>query len=475
MNYGIGFKMTDDLYKNLAQAEFGYVEAPAGCGKTEAIVHAVTEHAKGKQLILTHTNAGVAALKKRFVDKKVPNEKYNIETIAGWAWKWVRKYPINSAYSVTDLPENWIDVYRAANRLMEKQFVQYVIKNSYYGVIVDEYQDCTQSMHELMLTLKKILPCRILGDPLQGIFEFSKNNNDPLVAWDIVKNDFVNDLGRLSVPYRWEKANNKALGKWLISNRNLFRNNEPVQFNHFNHSPITTEIVDNSRISLQLINIARNTTKESVCIIGPKYGKLNPGLLTTAIKQGFSLVESQELPEVKKLVEKISNNSPIKEKAEAAFNFVKTCFSGLGKHKDFIERILLGTLSKPKSPDRKEIYEKFNNGYEHELLLALLNYLDKQNDIYCIRKDSIFCLTNLVSAHIKTQEDLISIFSKVINARKYSNYRLKKKVIGTTLLLKGLEFDNSVVIHNGKNWGTNKDLYVAITRGSKAVKIIQTG
>jgi hypothetical protein len=38
---------------------------------------------------------------------------------------------------------------------------------------VDEYQDCSLDQHELICLLSEILPCRILGDPLQGIFSFT--------------------------------------------------------------------------------------------------------------------------------------------------------------------------------------------------------------------------------------------------------------------------------------------------------------
>jgi superfamily I DNA/RNA helicase len=59
--------------------------------------------------------------------------------------------------------------------------VQQVIGSSYAGLFVDEYQDCTRAQHAIVLMLAELLPCRILGDPLQGIFGF---NEDPLVDWN---------------------------------------------------------------------------------------------------------------------------------------------------------------------------------------------------------------------------------------------------------------------------------------------------
>lgn len=48
-----------------------------------------------------------------------------------------------------------------------------------------------------------------------------------------------------------------------------------------------------------------------------------------------------------------------------------------------------------------------------------------------------------------------------------------RKLIGTTLLVKGLEYDHAVILDaDGLN---AKDLYVAMTRGSKSLTIIGTG
>jgi DNA helicase IV len=45
------------------------------------------------------------------------------------------------------------------------------------------------------------------------------------------------------------------------------------------------------------------------------------------------------------------------------------------------------------------------------------------------------------------------------------------------LLVKGLEFDHAVIVRDSDwqgNWGGHKDLYVALTRGSKTTTLIST-
>src|SRR6266852_4218095 len=137
--------MSDEVYHAIAQVSSGFVESPAGCGKTEAIVRTVGAFCNGPQLVLTHTHAGVDALRRRFREHHVPTAKFHVDTIAGWSWGWVRKYPENGHYQGSTDIAVWNDVYGAMLNLLQKVFVKQGILNSYTGVIVDEYQDCTVS------------------------------------------------------------------------------------------------------------------------------------------------------------------------------------------------------------------------------------------------------------------------------------------------------------------------------------------
>lgn len=139
--------MSDEVYRAIAHADSGFVEAPAGCGKTEAIVKTVGAYCRDPQLILTHTHAGVDVLRQRFRKHAVPSSRFRVDTIAGWAWGWVRRYPDNSGYRGSLEFADWNEIYAAMTNLLQKPFVRQGILNSYSGIIVDEYQDCTIPMH----------------------------------------------------------------------------------------------------------------------------------------------------------------------------------------------------------------------------------------------------------------------------------------------------------------------------------------
>ena len=60
----------------ILENEIGAIEAPAGCGKTQLIVEVLAIPTIKPYLVLTHTNAGVTALRKRLTRARVPAKKY---------------------------------------------------------------------------------------------------------------------------------------------------------------------------------------------------------------------------------------------------------------------------------------------------------------------------------------------------------------------------------------------------------------
>ena len=67
--------MTNDELLRVNALQNAAIIAPAGHGKTEMIADLV-EHSHKRQLLLTHTNAGVDAITNSVVVKKSRHEKY---------------------------------------------------------------------------------------------------------------------------------------------------------------------------------------------------------------------------------------------------------------------------------------------------------------------------------------------------------------------------------------------------------------
>ena len=185
--------------------------APAGHGKTEMITDLV-DKLPGKKLVLTHTNAGVDALTRRFKKNGVESYKYYLSTISSFCMKWTEAYPstacIRSNLRMTD-NDFYSCVHAGTVRIFSHDWAREIIAKTYGCVIVDEYQDCVLAQHQIFVELNKTIPIYVLGDPLQAIFGFK----EPLVSWKSLCFDVLEDEID-TYPWRWEKTN-PALGKYL--------------------------------------------------------------------------------------------------------------------------------------------------------------------------------------------------------------------------------------------------------------------
>jgi DNA helicase-2/ATP-dependent DNA helicase PcrA len=59
---------------------------------------------------------------------------------------------------------------------------------------------------------------------------------------------------------------------------------------------------------------------------------------------------------------------------------------------------------------------------------------------------------------------------EVQNRIRHVGRKIGKRSIGSTLLVKGLEFDHAVIVHTAKM--TWKDWYVALTRATTSITIL---
>ena len=461
--------MSDEVYQAIAQASSGFVESPAGCGKTEAIVRTVGKYCNGRQLILTHTHAGVHALRQRFRQHCVPTAKYHVDTIAGWSWGWIRKYPDNAGYSGSTEIAQWNDVYTAMLMLLQKNFVKLSVLNSYAGIIVDEYQDCTVPMHQLLVQLKMLLPCRVLGDDLQGIFGF---RDDPLIDWCDVTGEFANDLGALETPHRWIKAENETLGRWLLVTRSDFRQEREPDYRG---SPIERRTARYSDLGSLLVRLTHEK-QGRICVIGPKARPLAAGIETTLVNNNYRVLEPNELSALRSLIIALSDGS-FTEKADAALDFLTRAHGGLsGNDKAFVKKILRGENQRPRRVDRRLLCEKHIVGATPQLVFDLLGYIEQFVGTSCKLTESVSALKCIVEEHRDTGTDLKNIYADEIGKRKHQSRSNVYRCIGSTLLVKGLEFDHAVILRGSgwqHSWGNHKDLYVALTRGSKSTTLVE--
>ena len=216
---------------DLFAVDRGSVTAPAGCGKTQLIADTLGLHEGPRPiLILTHTNAGAAALRMRLQRARVRSSAYRVTTIDGFAMRFIGTFPLRSGHNprileINDPRNDYPAVRTAASQLLQAGHISDALRSTYSRLIVDEYQDCNMIQHAIVDALATVLPAAVLGDPMQAIFGFAGNQ---LVRWQAHVEARFPAVGVLGTPWRWRNAGTEPLGRWLLEARAQLQGGQDV-------------------------------------------------------------------------------------------------------------------------------------------------------------------------------------------------------------------------------------------------------
>ena len=107
-------------------------------------------------------------------------------------------------------------------------------------------------------------------------------------------------------------------------------------------------------------------------------------------------------------------------------------------------------------------------------MARFLEGLSALPDVQVIRADLFGRMTNVLKKHLQHPD----LTLREAAERYHSEFRYKgrpvgrRRLIGTTLLVKGLEFDHAIVLDAASL--SRKELYVALTRGARSLTIVST-
>lgn len=464
--------MVTDAHR-LAQARRACLVAPAGFGKSYLIAETVTRYCDQAQLLLTHTHAGVRAMRSHLETMGCPSNLYRVETISGWALRYASAYPATSGIGADFQPSDssqWRQVYRGAVRVLQSRVVQEVVRISYAGVFVDEYQDCTRGQHALVLTLAKIAPCRILGDPLQGIFDFEP---DPL-DWDTDVAAEFEELPQLQTPYRW-KGKNEELGNWLVEVRALIRARAPIDLSRRPHG-----------VFWQELGRQAHPTQRRACLglfkVTGSSAAIHEGTLTSpchhlarSLGGAFQCMEPLECKDLFTWTERVGNASG-GQRASALIDFTSICLTKVRSEPKTIRKHLDQGPARRGTGPRKhlDVLEKLKLVANSHGLSPLLPALDAIRGI----KGAKLYRRELWDAFRKSvvefdtggHESLAQAARHVREISRHAGRDVEKRTISRTLLIKGLEYDHAIVLDADRL--DRRQLYVALTRASRSLTIL---
>lgn len=464
--------MTKEELDKITQMPNVAIIAPAGHGKTEMIVD-IVKHSTGKKLLLTHTNAGVNAIDKRLQNRSIPKEKYTVTTIAAFCIKWCVSYNNTGCFDKVLSPLNgkeestayYSQLYRGAKKIFQNDWAGSVLKATYTGIVVDEYQDCIQPQHEIMLAMNKYLPIVVLGDPMQGIFSF----DGELVDWNHLEFPIVKVSTQ---PWRWENSN-PELGQYLISVREQLL---PTLSKHC----CTIQIVPGNK-SVEIISPIiftgyshlRALSQFSSVVYITQWPKqqLDFCVRMSGIFQYDEKQDCSELFYYSKLFDTKSGS----ELALMIIEFASKCSTGVKKElKSYITKLSANSFDFSrikKYPDFRDILVKEAPDITQEAILKMLMWFFA-NPVFKRYRSELFSeMIRSVKYSIAHQT---SIFNAANHIRKdlrlQKNYTGFKFLSSRTLLSKGLEFDCAIIDMSTPL--SARDFYVAMTRAKKKIYII---
>ena len=448
------------------------VIAPAGYGKTYAIAECL-KYTQGKQLVLTHTHAGVASLKEKILNQRIAYTQYRIETITSFAQKYV-----NAFYCGNDIPEQentqiyFPFIIERAINLFKIAPIREVIRASYSGLFVDEYQDCTIAQHNLIKALAGILPTHIVGDYLQGIFDFT---GDRLIDFEKDLDDFEK-IPDLSEPWRWKKEN-PNLGKSIKLIRDKLEKREIIDLNIFKDSIEIIQANENDKYIYRSdynSKIWALSNEGNVLIIHPDSTNINVRKeFTSRFNNAFYLVEAiddKDFYKLSKEFDKISQNDVY----DKIYNLVPKIFNGTSNRDRWLG--INGVKKKTSSNDKSiikpliENIEKVKKQISFSCISKTLKFIEELPKIKCYRKELLFDLCAALEKAEYKKISVLEAMKEVRNSKRRNGRKIYGKCIGTTLLTKGLEFQ-TVAILDAHNFKCRKNFYVAISRACKRLVI----
>lgn len=457
-------------------ADKSMIIAPAGYGKTYTIAEAIAAYEGHKKvLVLTHTHAGIASLKEKFEQRGLLPTKYHLDTICSFALNLTKTFHINKAEipSEGDTAEMFAFAIQHAAAILRAKPIKRLLAVKYEHLIVDEYQDCSIAQHQMILGISTFLKTHILGDPLQGIFGF---RNESVVCFeDDSFLPFHTNCQSLDVPWRWRNAGAASLGNDLarIRERLLARNDVNLR----DYPSIVTVIGEASDYTIPNTDCKRQLYREishNAVIIHPNSTSIEPRRAVVRSFPQLQLIEPIDGKDYYHWCQQFDLQSGQLLVNAIAEMMKKVC--GKKSIEAWInERGLL--RNKQRQEDKviqrqlADIVTSLCAKKSYSLIACLIHAISQLPKVSVYRKEFIRdIMAVLVDADRKRQSATESLVSNR-NIIRRKGRSIANKSIGTTLLTKGLEFDN-VVILNAQDFHDPKHLYVALTRGSHRLVVI---
>lgn len=463
--------------KDWMLSKSAYAIAPAGCGKTELLIDLIKETSvEVKQLVLTHTHAGVHTIKERALRKSLPHNSFDVFTIDSLSYNFVFSFPSLSDYDMRSSEEpDWIKIRSSFLHLLQSStYMKAHIAERWQGVIVDEYQDCSIQQHLIVAELAKIIPCRVIGDPLQGIYAFDPTN--PQVDWDEhVAPTFVR-INFNAFPHRWSKTS-PELGEWLLKKRQEIIVNRNLDL--FQDKPSEVLVYKSGDIQ-NVVNLALrlhySTPKEESILIIQNHAE-QCHYLAARTGGKFRSIEELEMESLSEYASKLDTEGESKWFDTILKLISKTCTGVTKEVMQLINKVV------EDQPHNTKLFRASNQIFidiarlsqencEPSTVLSLLGLFRKLPGVKVYRRELWKIFTRAVQKVALNQASSYkSAVRSSIDQYRGAGRIKDNRVIGRIRLVKGLEYDHVIIVGIEQYKSDPREMYVALTRAKKSIHI----
>ncbi|ODM84093.1 hypothetical protein A6452_14950 [Bradyrhizobium elkanii] len=358
-------------------------------------------------------------------------------------------------------------VRNAVVRLLNEQHLNEVLEATYDRLFVDEYQDCSQVQHAMVVSLADPLRCCVLGDPMQAIFGFKGN---ALVDWesDVLTN--FGDAGELKTPWRWINAGEKVFGQWLLGVRKtlLARGSVDLASAPKNVIHMALDGADDHALRLKACLTKAPTTDGAVLIIADstkpaeqrRFARLTPGAVAA------ESVDLRDLVDFARGFDLKASNALYR-----LVQFASQVMVNVGPD-DLLARVssLQSGKARKEPTEAEQAALAFAGKPSYAGASALLAAIGRDAGVRAHRPPVLRGCHKMFQ--LCGSADGPSIYDAAVQVREQSRLMgrpLAKRTVGSTLLLKGLEAEVAVILK--PEVMDRNHLYVAMTRGSRVLVI----
>lgn len=478
--------MTDLEFDRFLNTSPNLLVAPAGYGKTHTIAKSVDvlqKNGNDSILVLTHTNAGITSIREKFKKESVSTKQVTICTIAGFLQRIVHplsKTPLQQGENQNDfysqLYANALNLFKNNNLILRN-----TIENSYKHIFVDEFQDCNKPQYEIVRIMSKWdIRVHMLLDSLQTIFNFDPDHPNYL--------DFENRCCKLTpdkvfvldIPYRWRNANS-PLEQCVTQWRTVIHD----AVSHGNKSIDLTQLQGVTYIS-GTYSDARNKINSyirkpgDVLVLHSNYHANNiiaRGHVCVGSGYKLRIIESIDNADFYNLASAIDQSIKNDDSVEA---IVYSILQESGVSSTNLDKwIKINRLVAKKSDKEKELASILSSSIRSQpkerAILESIGVITNKIGLPVQRIELLSEILSAISSSLSSGHTVLDEVTCKRNRARVQGRKLHGKIIGTTLLTKGLEADTVILVKPSelfKDKDGLKHLYVALTRAVKEIVLI---